>query len=422
MLFLDLKAQYKSIKKEIDAAIKSVVESGIFIGGPEVENFEKEIAQFCGTKYAIGVNSGTDALLLALRALEIGPGDEVITTPFTFIATAEVISAVGAKPVFVDIEPKTFNINPVKIEEYLKSKIQNPKSKIRPKALLPVHLFGQMAEMGKIMKIAKKYKLFVIEDAAQAIGATISGFGGNRRIPRVTNPRNPLKSALSANKRLAGSIGDVGCFSFFPSKNLGAYGDGGMIVTNNEKIAEKIKLLRNHGSSPKEKYKNLILGTNSRLDAIQTAILRVKLKYLEKWSKKRAEKAEYYNRQLVKIIKQVKPLKQLNKLNSLKELISPPYVAPDRTHIFHQYTIRVSPKLRNDLITYLRKNNIPTMIYYPLPLHLQPAFKFLGYKKGDFPETEKAAKEVLSLPIFPEIKKREQDYIIQKVKNFTYNE
>ena len=413
MTFLDLKAQYQSIKKEIDTAIQRVVDNGIFIGGPEVENFEKEIARFCGTKYAIGVNSGTDALWLSLRALGIGPGDEVITTPFTFIATAEVISTVGAKPVFVDIEPRTFNINLKLVLKYLSTKAHN-----RLKAILPVHLFGQMAEMKEIMKIAKKYKLYVIEDAAQAIGATISGFGGNRRIPWITNPCNPLKSALSANKRLAGSIGDVGCFSFFPSKNLGAYGDGGMIVTNNKKIAEKIKLLRNHGSSPKEKYKNLILGTNSRLDAIQAAILQVKLKYLEKWSKKRAEKAEYYSSKLVKIGKQVKPLKQLNKLNSLKELISPPEVTSGHTHIFHQYTIRVNQQVRNKLTKYLKEQGIPTMTYYPLPLHLQPAFKFLGYQKGDFPEAEKAAEEVLSLPIFPEIKKREQDYIIQKIQEF----
>ena len=397
MTFLDLKAQYKSIKKEIDTAIKRVVDSGIFIGGSEVENFEKEIAQFCCTKYAIGVNSGTDALWLSLRALGIGPGDEVITTPFTFIATAEVISTVGAKPVFVDIEPRTFNINLKLVLKYLSTKAHN-----RLKAILPVHLFGQMAEMGEIMKIAKKYKLYVIEDAAQAIGATISGFGGNRRIPRITNPCNPLKSALSANKRLAGSIGDVGCFSFFPSKNLGAYGDGGMIVTNNEKIAEKIKLLRNHGSSPKEKYKNLILGTNSRLDAIQAAILRVKLKYLEKWSKKRAEKAEYYS----------------NKIAKLTQHLSTPYISPDRTHIFHQYTVRVNKQLRDKLAKYLKEQGIPTMIYYPLPLHLQPAFKFLGYKNGDFPETEKAAKEVLSLPIYPEIPQKEQDYIIKKIQEF----
>ena len=393
MQFLDLKAQYKSIKKEIDSAIKRVVDSGIFIGGPELENFEKEIAQFCGTKYAIGVNSGTDALLLALRALGIGPGSEVITTPFTFIATAEVITAVGAKPIFVDIDPKTFNIDPKKIEKKITK---------RTKAIIPVHLFGQMAEMGEIMKIAKKYKLYVIEDAAQAIGAKIQLKTQNRK-------------QTTKKWQKAGSIGDIGCFSFFPSKNLGAYGDGGMIVTNNKNLVDKIKLLRNHGSSPKQKYLNLILGTNSRLDAIQAAILRVKLKYLERWSKKRAEKAAYYSSKLTKLIK---PLKQLNKFNTLNELISPPYISPGHTHIFHQYTIRVNAKLRNDLITHLRKHNIPTMIYYPLPLHLQPAFKFLGYKNGDFPETEKAAKEVLSLPIYPEIKKKKQNYIIQKIQEF----
>ena len=409
MTFLDLKAQYKSIKKEIDTAIKRVVDSGIFIGGSEVENFEKEIAQFCCTKYAIGVNSGTDALWLSLRALGIGPGDEVITTPFTFIATAEVISTVGAKPVFVDIDSKTFNLDPQK----LLNKLNQLNRLKKLKAIIPVHLFGQMAEMGEIMKIAKKYKLYVIEDAAQAIGATISGFGGNRRIPRITNPCNPLKSALSANKRLAGSIGDIGCFSFFPSKNLGAYGDGGMITTNNEKIAEKIRLLRNHGSSPKEKYKNLILGTNSRLDAIQAAILRVKLKYLEKWSKKRAEKAEYYSSKLTKLTKQVSTYK----LSKLKHLITP-FTAPDRTHIFHQYTVRVDKQLRDKLAKYLKEQGVPTMIYYPLPLHLQPAFKFLGYKKGDFPEAEKVAKEVLSLPIYPEIPQKEQDYIIKKIQEF----
>ena len=381
MQFLDLKAQYKSIKKEIDSAIKRVVDSGIFIGGPELENFEKEIAQFCGTKYAIGVNSGTDALLLALRALGIGPGSEVITTPFTFIATAEVITAVGAKPIFVDIDPKTFNIDPKKIEKKITK---------RTKAIIPVHLFGQMAEMGEIMKIAKKYKLYVIEDAAQAIGAKIQLKTQNRK-------------QTTKKWQKAGSIGDIGCFSFFPSKNLGAYGDGGMIVTNNKNLVDKIKLLRNHGSSPKQKYLNLILGTNSRLDAIQAAILRVKLKYLERWSKKRAEKAVYY-------------AAHLSKLNKIR----PPYIAQGFNHIFHQYTIRVNPKLRNDLITHLRKNNIPTMIYYPLPLHSQPAFKFLGYKEGDFPESEKVAKEVLSLPIYPEIRKKEQDYIIQKIQEFLF--
>jgi dTDP-4-amino-4,6-dideoxygalactose transaminase len=370
--FLDLTAQYRSVKKEIDRAIKKVLESGQFIGGKEVENFEKEIAKFCGVKYAISLKSGTDALFLSLKALGIGPGDEVITTPFTFIATAEVIANLGAKPVFIDIDPRTFNIDPQQLAYQLNKLTKLGKLKV--KAIVPVHLFGQMTDMDEIMKIAKKYKLFVVEDAAQAIGAEYRG-------------------------RKAGSFGDVGCFSFFPSKNLGAFGDGGMVVTNNKKLAEKIQLLRNHGSSPKNKYLNLILGTNSRLDAIQAAILRVKLKYLKKWIKKTQEIANYYNQ-------------------SLKGVgdIKVPEILSDRTHTFHQYTIRT--RYRDKLKKYLEKNGIPTMIYYPIPLHLQPVFKYLGYKKGDFLEAEKVSKEVLSLPIYPELSKKEQEFIVKKIKEF----
>lgn len=368
MQFLDLKAQYKSIEKEIDAAIKNVLESSIFIGGPEVESFEKEIAGYCGVKYAIGLNSGTDALYLALKALDIKEGDEVITSPFTFIATAEVISACGAKPVFCDINPKTLNIDPKKIEENI---TQNTK------AIIPVHIFGQMADMEEIMKIAKNHKLYVIEDGAQAIGAEYK------------------------NKR-AGSFGDFGCFSFFPSKNLGAYGDGGMIVTNSEELANKIKLLRNHGSSPKEKYLNLVLGTNSRLDAIQAAILRVKLKYLNDWSRKRREKANYYTKQF----------------DMLSQFIASPFTANGHTHIYHQYTVRVKDGKRDDLKKYLIDRNVPIMIYYPIPLHIQPVMKYLGYGEGDFPEAEKASKEVMSLPIYPELEEKDQDEIVGKIKEF----
>jgi len=363
--FLDLSSQYKSIKKEIDKAIKRVLESNQFIGGDEVKEFEKEIAKFCSTKYALSVNSGTDALFLSLKALGIGLRDEVITTPFTFISTAEVIANCNAKPVFVDIDPKTFNINPLKIEEKINKKT---------KAIIPVHLFGQMADMTRIMRIARKYGLYVIEDAAQAIGAEYK------------------------NKK-AGTFSDLGCFSFFPSKNLGGYGDGGMVVSNNEELAEKIRLLKNHGSSPKEKYLNLILGTNSRLDTIQAAILRVKLKHLEEWSKARAKKAGLYT----------------NQLGKLKELITPS-IASGRTHIFHQYTIRVNEQVRDKLNKYLSSQGIPTMIYYPVPLHLQPAFKYLGYKKGDFPEAEKASEEVISLPIYPELNKNDQNFIIKKIR------
>ncbi|KPJ71396.1 transcriptional regulator [Parcubacteria bacterium DG_74_3] len=367
MKFLDLVAQYQSIRKEIDKAIKKVLDRGHFIGGKEVETFEKEVAKLSGAKYAVALNSGTDALFLSLKALGVGRGDEVITTPFTFIATAEVITALEAKPVFVDIQPDTFNIDPAKIEE---------KTTKKTKAILPVHLFGQIADMSEIMRIARKYKLKVVEDAAQAIGAEYKG-------------------------KKAGSIGDVGCFSFYPTKNLGAYGDGGMLVTNNKKLTEEIRLLRTHGSSPKDKYLNLALGVNSRLDAIQAAILRVKLKHLKGWSKKRAQIATYYTNQL----------SELSKLTT-------PYVATNRNHIFHQYTIKVNKRVRNKLISYLKKQGVPTMIYYPLPLHLQPALKFLGYREGDLPASEKAAKTALSLPIYSELKRKEQDFVIKKIKEF----
>ncbi len=365
MKFLDLSAQYKSIKEEIDTAVKKVLESTVFIGGKEVEEFEKEVAEFCGARYAVGVNSGTDALLLSLKAIGVGSGDEVITTPFTFIATAGVIANCGAKPVFVDINSETFNIDPIKIEKAITKKT---------KVILPVHLFGQMADIDEIMSIARKYNLYVVEDAAQVIGAEYKG-------------------------RKAGTIGDLGCFSFFPSKNLGAYGDGGMVVTNNEELANKIRLLKNHGSSHKEKYLNLTIGTNSRLDALQAAILRVKLKYLPRWSKKRAEIASYYSRLL----------------KGIGDVITP-VATPNRNHIFHQYTIRT--KFRDKLQKYLREKGIPTMIYYPLPLHLQPAFKYLGYKKGNFPEAEKVSKEVISLPIYPELKKSEVKKIVKIIKDF----
>jgi dTDP-4-amino-4,6-dideoxygalactose transaminase len=365
MKFIDLTLQYNSIKKEIDRTIKRVLREGVFIGGKEVEKLEKEIAKFCGTKYAVSVNSGTDALLFSLKALNIGRGKEVITTPFTFIATAEAISNTGAKPVFVDIRADNFNIDPSLIEKKITKKT---------KAIIPVHLFGQMADMSEIMTIAKKYNLYVIEDTAQAIGAEYKG-------------------------KKAGTIGDLGCLSFFPTKNLGAYGDGGMVITNNKKLAGEIRLFKNHGSSPKEKYLNLVLGTNSRLDTIQAAILRVKLKYLQRWDRERVKKANYYNR----------------KLKGVGD-ITTPVIAPNRNHIFHQYTIKT--KYRDKLQKYLKEKGIPTMIYYPLPLHMQPAFKYLGYKSGDFPESERAAKEVLSLPVYPEIPKKDQDFIIMKIQKF----
>jgi len=365
MIFLDLNNQYKKIEKEINKAIGKVFKNGVFIGGEEVEQFEKEFAKFCNAKHAISVNSGTDALFLSLKALDIKEGDEVITTPFTFIATAETIINCKAKPVFVDIDLNTFNIDASKIEKAVTK---------NTKAIMPVHLFGQMADMGEIVKIAKKYNLYIIEDAAQAVGAKYKN-------------------------NMAGTIGNLGCFSFFPSKNLGGYGDGGMIVTNNGKLFEKLRLLRNHGSSPKEKYLNLIIGMNSRLDSLQAAILRVKLKYLLKWNKERKKRADYYNQSLKKIKKIILP--------KIKE---------ENVHVFNQYTIKI--KKREDFKKYLQKIGIPTNVYYPLPLHLQPALKYLGYKKGDFPVAEEISKEVISLPVYPELSKKDQDSVIKEIKRF----
>jgi len=372
IVFLDLKLQYKSIKNKIEKSIQRVLDSGVFVGGEEVKKFEEELTRFCGVKYAISVNSGTDALFLSLKALGIGQGDEVITTPFTFIATAEAIANCGARPVFVDIKSDTFNIDPELVEGLITKKT---------KAIMPVHIFGQMADMEEIILIAKKNKLFVIEDSAQAMGAEY----------RASLPR---KSTAKA-----GTIGDLGCFSFFPSKSLGAMGDGGAVLTNNRKLSDKIRLLKNHGSSLNNKYKNLILGVNSRLDGLQASILKVKLMYLNKWNKEREKVADYYSENL-------KEIKEINI----------PIVKDGRNHIFHQYTIRA--KSRDKLKKYLEKEGIPTMIYYPLPLHLQPALKYLGYKKGDFVEAEKASKEVLSLPIYPELPVKGQDFVVEKIKEF----
>jgi len=369
MQFLDLKAQYHSLKKEIDQAVLQTLEGGVFIGGKEVESLEKTAAESINTKFAISVNSGTDALYLSLKVLGIGPGDEVITTPFTFIATAEVVAACGAKPVFVDIDPATFNIDPEKIEAAI-----TPKTK----AILPVHLYGQMAEMEKICGIAKKHNLKIIEDCAQSMGASLAVDG------KITN---------------AGSAGDAGCFSFFPSKTLGAFGDGGMVATNDERLANDLKILKSHGSSPENKYCNLKLGVNSRLDGIQAAILNVKIKYLAGWNRKRAELADHYNKAFA----------------GINDLLTP-FVANGNTHVYHQYTVRTAK--RGQLQECLRSKGIPTMIYYPIPLHLQPAFEYLGHKIGDFPEAERAAQEVLSLPIYPEFGQESQDAVIKAIKEF----
>jgi len=362
--FVDLKAQYDSIKDEIDEAIQNVINNTSFIMGDELNKFEVEFAQFCNVKYSIGVANGSDALILSLRACGIGEGDEVITVPHTFISTAEAISNVGGKVVFVDIDSKTYTMDVSKIEEKINKKT---------KAIIPVHLYGQPADMDPIMKLAKKYNLKVIEDAAQAHGAEYKG-------------------------KKVGSIGDVGCFSFYPGKNLGAYGDAGMVVTNNEKIAEGIKLLRNHGRITK-KYEHDIEGYSSRLDNLQAAILRVKLSHLNKWNDMRRRNAKKYN-------------ELLNNIGG----ITTPYEADYAKHVYHLYVIRVEKERRDKLREELKSKGVATGIHYPIPLHLQPAYRYLGYKRGDFPVTEKASQEILSLPMFAELKDKQIEKIVKMIK------
>lgn len=359
---IDFKAQYKSIEKEIDAGIKEVLLSGQYILGPVVKEFEERVAAYCGVKYAIGVASGSDALILALRALDIGPGDEVITTPFTFVATAHATVHCGAKPVFVDIEPDTFNINPALIE---------PAITKNTKAIIPVHLYGHPANMDPIMEIAKAHNLYVIEDAAQAFGARYNG-------------------------KQVGSIGHVGCFSFFPTKNLGCCGDGGMVVTDNPDIAEKVDVLRRQGC--RQKYHAEMIGYNSRLDTIQAAILKVKLKYIDQWNEQRRAVAHRYNELLS------------------KSIVQTPIEAPYAYHVYHQYTIRSSR--RDDLKQLLLDSGIETSIYYPQPLHLQDAYKSLGYTSHSFPKAVMASKEALALPIFPEMDPNLQRKIVSELKDF----
>ena len=343
---LDLKAQHEPIKDEIKTALKKILDSGRFILGDNVSSLEQEVAAYHNVSGAVGLGSGTDALYLSLRALDIKEGDEVITTPFTFIATAEAITYVGATPVFADIDRDALNINPARIEEKITEKT---------KAIMVVHLFGQPADMDEIMAIARKHRLKVIEDSAQAFGAKYKG--------------TPV-----------GCIGDAGCFSFYPSKNLGSYGDGGMMITNNPEIYEKVKLLRNHGTTGP--YQHSFIGYNSRLDEIQAAILRIKLKQIDTYNRNRRNIASLYT-------------------SLLANAVQCPAELNDRTHVYHQYTI-MTPK-RVEVKKALQDNSISSVVYYPVPLHFQEAFTYLGYKAGDFPESESAANEVMSLPIYPEL-------------------
>ncbi len=369
---LDLKAQYQILKAELLPEVERLFDSQMFILGAPVEKLEAELASYCGVDDAIGVASGSDALLLSLMAAHIGAGDEVITTPYTFFATVSAITRLGAVPVFVDIEPDSFNIDTAGIEEKITP---------RTRAILPVHLYGQAAEMDSIHSVAEKHDLLVVEDAAQAIGAEYKG-------------------------RRAGALGDTGCLSFFPSKNLGGFGDGGMVVTRRRDLGDRIRDLRSHGMNPKYVHKSI--GINSRLDALQALVLSVKLKHLDTWHAQRRENAGRYNRLL-----------QQAKLTADQTVIPPREVYAGESghgHVYNQYVIRVRD--RDGLRKYLAEQEIGTEVYYPIPLHLQECFAFLGHKTGEFPESERSAKETLALPVYPELTKEMQEYVVERIASY----
>jgi dTDP-4-amino-4,6-dideoxygalactose transaminase len=371
---LDLKAQHAPIQREILAAISRVIDSHVFILGPEVEKLEQRIASYCQAKYAVGVSSGTDALLVALMGLDVGPGDEVITSDYSFFATAGVIARLGAKPVFVDIDPVTYNLDADRVEPAITS---------RTKGIIPVHLYGQCAEMASILDIAATHGLAVIEDAAQAIGAQYR------------------------DGRRAGSMGTLGCLSFFPSKNLGALGDGGMVLTNDAALNEKIRTLRVHGSKPK--YYHKLIGGNFRLDALQAAILNVKLNYLDAWTQRRQENAKRYTQ----LFEESGLLQRVGL--SLPQAVYAETGVP-HGHIYNQFVIRVPD--RDRLRAYLQQEGVGTEVYYPVPFHLQECFRALGYQEGDFPSAERAAQETLALPIYPELTSEMQSHVVEKIRAF----
>jgi len=408
---LDLRAQYQSIKDEIKEALEEVLESQHFILGPRVEALEEAIASYCGCAYGVGVTSGTDGLLIALMAKNIGTGHGVITVPFTFFSTAGSVTRVGARPLFVDIDAVTYTIDPESIKTFIEAEcnfdsgagtLVHKASGTRVRAIIPVHLYGQCAEMDFIMELAKEYHLVVIEDGAQAIGAEY-----------------PAKNHGSLMR--AGSMGHFGCFSFFPSKNLGGFGDGGMVTTSDKEMAEKLKILRDHGA--KQKHHHHFVGGNFRLDALQAAVLLVKLKYLDTWTNKRRQNATYYNNlfQQSGLLDKgfVSPPQAVWENISSRNFSNPQSAIRNSRfvgHIYNQYVIRA--KDRDELRTYLSEQNIGTEIYYPLPLHLQKCFADLGYKAKAFPESEKAAAETLALPIYPELDPAQLEYVVDKVNSF----
>lgn len=364
---LDLRAQHESLRGELLAAIQRVMDTQQFVLGPDVHALEEEIARYIRAKHAIGCASGSDSLLLALLALGITAGDEVITSPFTFFATAGAIARVGARPVFVDIDPLTYNIDPAAIEAVITP---------RTRAIMPVHLYGQCAEMSPLLEISERHHLPVIEDAAQAIGSEDRG-------------------------RPAGSMGQIGCFSFYPTKNLGGAGDGGLLATDDNALAQRLRTLRVHGGATE--YHHREVGINSRLDTLQAAVLRVKLKYLNGWSAERQKKAQRYN--------------QLFQEAKLEFELVPPFVRAETRHIFHQYVVRV-PQHRDAIIKHLDHKGVGTKIYYPIPLHKQECFEYLGYKEGAFPEAERAARETVALPCFPELTEEQQEYVVDAISSF----
>jgi len=369
----NLKRQIEPIRRQIDEALKEVIDNTSFILGQAVDEFERNVSKYCGCKYAIGVSNGTDSISLSLLALGVKPGDGVVCPAFTYYATAGAVASIGAVPVFADIDKETYNINIESIEKIFK------KNKKKIKVIIPVHLYGQCADMKKVMNLARKYKVKVVEDTAQGFGVDYVCTGKQAR---------PEK---------AGTIGDCGSVSFYPGKNLGAFGDAGMILTDNKRLAEEIKILRNQGNQ--KKYEHLLLGRNNRMDSIQAAVLNVKLKYLDEWNSKRQELADYYNKKLSGL-----PLKT-------------PFVAEYSTHIYHQYVIRVS-KERDSLVNFLQDKGIDSRVFYPIPLHLQKCFKYLGYKKGDIKEAERAANETLAIPADPSLTAQEREYITTSIKEF----
>ena len=364
---LDLQAQYVSLRDELRAALDRVMSSQRFVLGDEVRELEQTLAAYCETKHAIGCASGSDALLLALMALDIKTGDEVITTPFSFFATAACVARLGARPVFVDIDPDTYNLDPSRIADAITP---------RTKAIMPVHIYGQCAPMDPILDLGKQRGIPVIEDAAQAIGATDKG-------------------------RRAGSMGMIGCFSFYPTKNLGGAGDGGIVTTNDDNLAARLRRLRAHGGSTE--YEHEEVGINSRLDELQAAVLRVKFPHLDRWSDERAQKAKFYT-------------ELLNNAN-LSFLLTTPQVRSDGRHIFHQYVIRV-PGNRDALMEHLKAHGVASKVYYPIPLHRQECFSYLGYKEGDLPQSESAARETTALPAYPELTDEQQVYVVETIKTF----